>query len=79
LNKIIVKGFDKEELNDKSNISLRIKNIEENSSVIILDNVQFRILLMVNIKKEVLTKGNKAIFDNEKIKVISILLKKLNE
>ena len=79
LNKIIVKGFDKEELNDKSNISLRIKNIEENSSVIILDNVQFRILLMVNIKKEVLTKGNKAIFDNEKIKLISILLKKLNE
>jgi len=79
LNKIIVKGFGKEELNYKSNINLRIKNIEENSSVIILDNVQFKILLMVNIKKEVLTKGSKVIFDNEKIKAISILLKKLNE
>ena len=80
MNKIIVEGFRKEDLNYKNLISLKIKNNEENSSsIIILDNIQFRILLMVNIKKEVLTKGNKAIFDNEKIKVISILLKKLNE
>lgn len=79
LNKIIVKGFEKEELNFKSNISLKIKNIEQNSSIIILDNVQFRILLMVNIKKEIFTKGSEVIFDNEKIKAISILLKILNK
>jgi len=78
LNKIIVEGFGKEDLNYKNLISLKIKNNEENSSsIIILDNIQFRILLMVNINKEIFSKEREVIFDNEKIKVISILLKKI--
>jgi len=80
LNKIIIEGFGKEDLNYKNLISLKIKNNEENSSsIIILDNIQFRILLMVNINKEIFSKEREVIFDNEKIKVISILLKKMNE
>ena len=79
LNKIINKEFEKEELSNKNNIRLKIKNSEENSSLIILNNIEFRVLLMVKIKKEELKKGSQAIFDNENVKVISILLKKLNK
>lgn len=76
LKNIIEKGFETEEQTGiRINLSLGI--IEKNSGIIILDNIRFRIALMVKIKNEILTIENKEniILNKNNIKIISILLK----